>query len=84
MLLSVRPSIGGKGLRVIMNTKPLPNRRECITARTESFHFSISFHPETGHPVEIFVGGRGKSGSQLDEELVELSAEASKIMQGRE
>ena len=76
--------IGVKGPGVIMNAKPLPSRRQCVTARTENFHFSISFHPETGHPVEIFVGGRGKSGSQLDQELIELSAEASKIMQGRE
>lgn len=62
----------------------LPNRRPCITARTENFHFSISFHPETNEPVEIFIGGRGKSGSQLDFELEELSIKASKIMQGRD
>lgn len=60
---------------------PLPNRRPCVTARTENFHFSISFHPTTRHPVEIFIGGRGKTGTQLDDELIDLSIKASKIMQ---
>ena len=62
----------------------LPNRRPCINTRTENFHFSVSFDPYTGQPVEFFITGRGKVGQQLDTELYELSVRASKLMQGEE
>ena len=60
----------------------LPNRRPCITTRTENFHFSVGFDPTTGQAVEFFITGRGKVGQQLDTELYELSVKASKLMQG--
>lgn len=59
----------------------LKNRRPCVTARTDNFHFSISYDPDTGHPVDFFIVGRGKVGQQLDKELYELSVTASKLMQ---
>jgi hypothetical protein len=59
-----------------------PNRRPCINTRTDNFHFSVSFHPDTGLPIEFFITGRGKVGQQLDEELYELSVKTSKLMQG--
>ena len=49
---------------------------------TDNFHFSVSFDPHTGHPVEFFITGRGKVGQQLDLELYELSVNALKLMQG--
>ena len=58
------------------------NRRPCVTARTDNFHFSISYDPDTGHAVDFFIVGRGKVGQQLDKELYELSVNASKLMQG--
>jgi len=61
----------------------LKNRRPCVTTRTENFHFSISFDPDTGQPVEFFITGRGKVGQQLDLELYDLSVAASKVMQGK-
>ena len=60
----------------------LPNRRPCINTRTDNFHFSVSFHPDTGLPIEFFITGRGKVGQQLDDELYELSVKTSKLMQG--
>jgi len=51
----------------------MPNRRPFINTRTDNFHFSVSFHPETGNPVEVFIIGRGKVGQDLDTELYELS-----------
>ena len=57
--------------------RSIPNRRPCINTRTENFHFSVSFDPHTGHPVEFFITGRGKVGQQLDTELYELSVKAS-------
>ena len=60
----------------------LPNRRPCITTRTDNFHFSVGFDPHTGIAVEFFITGRGKVGQQLDSELYELSVKASKLMQG--
>ena len=62
--------------------KSLPNRRPCITTRTDNFHFSVGFGPHTGTVVEFFITGRGKVGQQLDSELYELSVKASKLMQG--
>jgi len=53
-----------------------------VTSRTDNFHFSISFDPDTGYPCEFFIGGRGKVGQQLDIELSDLSVIACKIMQG--
>ncbi len=60
----------------------LPNRRPCITARTDNFHFTVGFDPHTGTAVEFFITGRGKVGQQLDSELYDLSVKASKLMQG--
>ena len=60
----------------------LPNRRPCINTRTDNFHFSVSFHPDTGLPIEFFITGRGKVGQQLDDELWKLSVKTSKLMQG--
>tara|TARA_B100000745_G_scaffold209601_1_gene138640 strand:- start:1168 stop:1359 length:192 start_codon:yes stop_codon:yes gene_type:complete len=62
-----------------METK---SRKPIVTARTDNFHFSISFDPDTGSPCEFFIGGRGKVGQQLDIELSDLSVLACKIMQG--
>ena len=53
-----------------------------MTARTDNFHFSISFDPDNGYPCEFFIGGWGKVGQQLDIELSDLSVLACKIMQG--
>ena len=62
--------------------RDIPNRRPCINTRTDNFHFSVSFDPHTGHPVEFFITGRGKVGQDLDTGLYELSVKASKLMQG--
>ena len=62
--------------------REIPNRRPCINTRTDNLHFSVSFDPYTGHPVEFFITGRGKVGQELDVELCELSVKASKLMQG--
>ena len=59
----------------------MPTRRHCINARTDSFHFSVGFNKEW-QPVEVFITGRGKSGTDLDVELYELGVKVSKIMQG--
>ena len=60
----------------------IPNRKPCVTTRTQNFHFSVGFDPHTGIAVEFFITGRGKVGQQLDAELYELSVKASKLMQG--
>ena len=62
--------------------RDFPNRRPCINTRTTNFHFSVSFDPYTGFPVDMFITGRGKVGQELDTELYELSVKASKLMQG--
>jgi len=62
--------------------REIPNRRPSINTRADNFHFSVSFDPHSGHPVEFFITGRGKVGQQLDTELCELSVKALKLMQG--
>ena len=39
----------------------LPNRRPCITTDVgEGVSITISYHPDTEEPVELFVTGRGR------------------------
>lgn len=72
----------------------LPDRRETITEPVEieicngtnlpsvhKFKVSVSFHPETGAPVEVFLTDRGKVGQTLDQILYPLGVKASKMMQ---
>ena len=62
--------------------REIPSGKAPINTRTYNLHFSVSFDPHNGHPVEFFITGRGKVGQQLDTELYELSVKASKLMQG--
>ena len=44
---------------------------------------TVSFHPQTGEAVEVFMTGRGKaSENTLTEALYQLGVTASKLMQG--
>ena len=44
---------------------------------------TVSFHPQTGEAVEVFMTGRGKaSDNTLTEALYQLGVTASKLMQG--
>lgn len=63
----------------------LPNRRE---HRSQQFStpfgemtVCVGFDPETGHPVEVFVTQRTKSGTALDDFLYEIGVTISKLMQ---
>lgn len=63
----------------------LPSRRRTVTENVGPFAVSISF--VDGHPCELFITKRAKSGTELEEHLYELGVTASKIMQislGRE
>ena len=45
---------------------------------------TVSFHPQTGEAVEVFMTGRGKaSENTLTEALYQLGVTASKLMQGK-
>lgn len=57
----------------------LPNRRVCITSDVGPFAVSVGFND--GHPCEVFVTKRGKSGTDLDDILYEMGVTISKIMQ---
>jgi hypothetical protein len=44
---------------------------------------TVSFHPQTGEAVEVFMTGRGKaSENSLTDALYQLGVTASKLMQG--
>ncbi len=62
----------------------LPNRRPVVHERVGKFIISVGFHPRTGHPIEMFISKRGKSGTELDDHLYDIGVAASKIMQGEE
>ena len=66
-----------------MSKPPLNNRRPQVTVEGKYFAASVGFNPDTGAPVEVFFVGRGKSGTDISEELDNLSIEISRIMQGR-
>ncbi len=61
----------------------LPGRRPQITVEGKYFAASIGFDPVTAAPVELFFVSRGKSGTDISDELDRLSREISLIMQGR-
>jgi len=62
-----------------------PNRRPNITEEVigDGFRFAVTvgFDPQFGHPCEVFLTKRGKSGSGLEATLYEIGVLASKIMQ---
>lgn len=44
---------------------------------------TVSFHPNTGEAVEVFMTGRGKaSDNAMQDALYEMGVAASKLMQG--
>ena len=59
----------------------LPNRRMSVTESTKHFHFTISVD-HRGVPVEFFVVGRGKTGTELDDEMYEMGVKVSRMMRG--
>jgi hypothetical protein len=61
----------------------LPTRRPSVTVTGEYLSASVSFDPRTGAPCEVFFVSRGKTGTDLNEELEELSIQISRIMQHR-
>jgi len=65
-----------------MKKKSIPNRRPCLTTDVgEGLSVSVSFHPETGEPVEVFMTGRGKaSDSPMQDALYNLGVQASDLM----
>ena len=61
----------------------LPNRRPCESEDVgEGMTVTVSFHPKSGEPVDVFLTGRGKaSDSPMAEALYRLGVSASKMMQ---
>jgi len=67
--------------------KNLPNRRPCITTDVgEGLAVTVSFHPETAIPIEVFLSGRGKKASDgpMTDALYNMGVEASKLMQNKD
>ena len=62
-----------------------PNRRPNVTQEVigDGFRFAVTVgcDPQFGHPCEVFLTKRGKSGSALESSLYEIGVLASKIMQ---
>ena len=68
----------------IPNHIKLPNRRPCITTDVgEGIAITVSYHPDTEEPVELFVTSRGKKASDgpMTDALYNLGVTASKLMQ---
>jgi hypothetical protein len=66
--------------------KKIPNRRPCMTEDVGmGLTVTVSFHPENGEPVEVFMTGRGKaSDNPMQEALYNLGVQASNLMQGKD
>jgi len=65
----------------------LPNRRPCESEDVgEGMTVTVSYHPQSGEPVEVFLTGRGvkASDSPMTEALYRLGVVASKMMQKEE
>ena len=59
-----------------------PDRCENIITTVGPFKAAVCFDPVNGHPVAVFIVGRGTVGHHLDNHLRNLGIEISKIMQG--
>lgn len=62
----------------------IPNRRPCITTELGlGLAVTVSFHPQTGEAIEVFMTGRGKaSDGEMQDALYEMGVVTSKLMQG--
>jgi len=60
----------------------LPNRRPCITSDLGmGISVTVSYHPESNQPVEVFLSSRGKaSDNDMQNVLYNLGVEASSLM----
>lgn len=67
-------------------TDNLPNRRPHITTDLGmGLSITVSFHPETGEVIDVFMSGRGKaSDNPMQNALYELGVTASKFVQGKD
>lgn len=62
----------------------LPNRRPCVTEDIGmGMSVTVSYHPETLQPVEVFMTGRGEKASDnpMTEALYNMGVTASLLMQ---
>lgn len=64
--------------------KQVPNRRPCITTNVGAgMAVTVSFCPQTGEAIEVFMSQRGKaSDNELTQAMYNLGVTASKLMQG--
>ena len=64
--------------------RQVPNRRPCITTNVGAgMAVTVSFCPQTGDAIEVFMSQRGKaSDNELTEAMYKLGVTASKLMQG--
>ena len=61
----------------------LPTRRPCVTKGVGmGLSVTVSYHPKTGQPIEVFLSERGKaSDNPMQEALYNLGVTASLLMQ---
>jgi len=66
-----------------MKKRDIPNRRPCVTTDVgEGLAVTVSFHPDTGDAVEVFMTGRGKaSDNPMQDALYNMGVKASELMQ---
>ena len=66
-----------------MSKKEIPNRRPCVTEDVGmGLTVTVSYHPETGDAVEVFMTGRGKaSDNPMQDALYNMGVKASNLMQ---
>lgn len=64
--------------------RQMPNRRPCITTEVGAgLAVTVSFCPQSGEAIEVFMSQRGKaSDNELTHALYNLGVTASKLMQG--
>jgi len=65
----------------ISDTSRRASVTESIPGKEFAFAVTVGFRPTYGHPLEIFLTQRGRSGYPFEEALYDLGITASKIMQ---
>ena len=62
----------------------LPARRPSATAKIDQFYITASFDPRSGRVCEVFITGRGKTGSPLNDTLYEMGLWISETIQAHD
>lgn len=62
----------------------LPSETYTVPFGQHIIEFSVGWHPQTGHAMDVIFVNRGKIGHEMDMMLTDLGIALSRALQGRD